>query len=86
MQKYDDSDVFDERLLDCSFCGTKFYGLPDMHLFGWDDNSPMFICPSCEDAQQCLPADAGESAALEGESTPEVLSTSQADSQPAPRW
>jgi hypothetical protein len=26
MQKYDDSDVFDERLLDCSFCGDKFFG------------------------------------------------------------
>lgn len=54
MQKYDDSDVFDERLLDCSFCGTNFYGLPDMHLFGWDDTSPMFICPECEDAQHCV--------------------------------
>jgi len=79
-------DSLNERLLDCAFCGKKFFDTPDMALFGWDDDAPIYACMACDTAQQCLHADAGESAPLEGESTPEVLSTSQAESNPAPRW
>jgi hypothetical protein len=64
----------------------KLFDTPDMALFGWDDDAPIYACMACNTAQKCLHADAGESAPLEGESTPEVLSTSQAESNPAPRW
>ncbi len=79
-------DSLDERLLDCAFCGKKFFDTPDMALFGWDDDTPIYACMACDTAQQCLHTDAGESASLQAFSTPEVDSIGGADTTPAPRW
>lgn len=77
-------DSLDERLLDCAFCGKKFFDTPDMALFGWDDDAPIYACMACDTAQQCLHADAGESAPLQALSTPKVDSIGGADSTPTP--
>ena len=47
-------DSLDERLLDCAFCGKKFFDTPDMALFGWDDDSPIYACMACDTAQQSV--------------------------------
>lgn len=44
-------DSLDERLLDCAFCGKKFFDTPDMALFGWDDDTPIYACMACDTAQ-----------------------------------
>jgi hypothetical protein len=56
----------DERLLDCAFCGKKFFDTPDMALFGWDDDTPIYACMACDTAQQ------------NAHPTPESLASSQA--------
>jgi len=49
----------DERLLDCEFCGKRFFDIPDMALFEWDyDDRPMYACQYCDaKASGDLPAD-----------------------------
>lgn len=57
-------DSLDERLLNCCFCGKKFFDTPDAALFGWDDDTPIYACVPCDAAQQSvhLTAAGGESA------------------------
>jgi hypothetical protein len=41
----------DEQLLNCFFCGKRFLGYPEIALFGYDDDTPIYICPECDDTR-----------------------------------
>lgn len=63
----------DERLLDCEFCGKRFFDIPDMALFGWDDARPMYACQSCDAAQQTLALDGAAAPKASGDLPADVL-------------
>lgn len=77
-------DSLDERLLDCAFCGKKFFDTPESALFGWDDTTPIYACVPCESAQQNAHLTLGESAPSQAVSNAEAVSTSDGVPPSAP--
>lgn len=77
-------DSLDERLLDCCFCGKKFFDTPESALFGWDDTTPIYACVPCETAQHNAHPTLGESATSQAVTNAETLSASDGVPPSAP--